>query len=86
MKKVIKSSVETVGLDQVNGSKIYAVIRRDVVYKAHGVREGYRFISMEDSRSGWESAETLESLIKSELTNGVFEFESLNEFCRWVLK
>ena len=86
MKKVVKSSVETVGLDQVNGSKVYAVIRRGVIYKAHSVKEGYRFISMEDSGSGWESAETLEALIESELTNGVYEFESLCEFCKWILK
>ena len=86
MKKVVKSSVETIGLDQVDSNNIYAILRDGSIYKAHTVKEGYRFISMEDSGSGWDSAATLEALIKSELTNGVFEFESSSEFAEWILK
>ncbi len=85
MKKVIVDSVETVDLTNINSSKIYAIVRKGVVYKAHSLRDNRcAFVSMEESVSVWVSDDSLSELIGIEIGAGVFEFESLSEFCKWI--
>ncbi len=85
MKKVIKDSVETVDLSKVQPGSIYIIVRKDVVYKAHKTEDIWRFVSMADSISVWISNDTLSELIESEMSIGVFEFESFHELCKWMV-
>ena len=87
MKKVIMGDEkQTVTLDEVNSNKIYAIVRRSVIYKAHSTDRRWHFLSIEDSISRWSCEETLSDLIASEVEKGVYEFESYTDYWEWVLR
>lgn len=87
MKRVIKDSVETLDLSKVTSGHIYAIVRNGIVYKAHSFQDNrWGFVSIEDSISIWVSDNNLNDIIEGETGQGVFEFESSSEFCKWILK
>lgn len=88
MKRVVKSrDNKTVELIDIDVSRIY-ILSSHGIYKAHSVGsfgKGWAFLHM-DSSNLWASGDhdTLEDLIRDSLDKDIYEFNSLDEFSRWL--
>jgi hypothetical protein len=87
MKKVVENTGDTeVDIDNIVESKIYATEYNGGFYKAHKIGDDWCFVSLNSSSGGASGTYlSLEGLIRSDMRDGVYEFDSQEELCRWVL-
>jgi hypothetical protein len=87
MRRVVENDEsKTVGLDDIDPNKIYGMDGDGTIYKAHKDGDNWGFLSMSSSNERWISNKTLAKLIASELSEKVYEFETMEEFCKWALR